>query len=710
MGRARWNAAAQPSVQADAKPRGRPSKVNNMELVRKVESVLAQFSQPSSRLSWNAQQKDWVLAPRLNLRKIFKFSMIQGLEYVTSSCWSRIFIALVVSLSPVCMNSVLCPWFLACIIFPCLSWTAMCFALTAKVNTLTQDKLFIWNQHSEIQQDLSLSVFHKIARRHLRHYKSADSINDYCIYCWDLKKKVMPQVTALLETVRKDLSELMEGYFTQWDSYEEACNLKERPGLHLRELRHFIQHHCERAPCSRHANNAFPCGLLSLRTRGSGFQQRKRIDLHAAEATACLNLQQTSKLLDSYLFHRSANDFQKPLLSKLLEQPPGDSIVILSDFKELVTLPLRSVATGEEFFANARKEISVFGCIISERQSDTNATVLWTHVLIIADILDHTSCRASQCIEEALRQRRGSATLKTIHLISDAGPHFRSYEAVHYSCCVMPRKHNARVVVHFGVEKHFKSEADRLFALFEKYVKAARMQQKDLVEISHLCTFLRTYNASQRRSDPTSPVLVVLDGCRSQKVPLAERKRITFKHFHITRTYCLSSTPVEGLNTSLNLGVRIFNHTYSNMVACVNLTPEACLEDSRDTAPVYRRGYWNETGRSRWDHDVQPLGLHDETSLTRRQTAQSANLPQGANASFSILPQARCLIEKRKRRSDKGKQRRLDKKQLLEQREDISNSSESSSSSSDSDSSSEGWKQEHVLQRSWHGTCFPGKR
>ena len=45
--------------------------------------------------------------------------------------------------------------------------------------------------------------------------------------------------------------------------------------------------------------------------------------------------------------------------------------------------------------------------------------------------------------------------------------------------------------------------------------------------------------------------------------------------------------------------------------------------------------------RSRWDHDVVPLGLHDETALTRRQSAQHHLLANSADPAFTGLPDAR---------------------------------------------------------------------
>ena len=79
------------------------------------------------------------------------------------------------------------------------------------------------------------------------------------------------------------------------------------------------------------------------------------------------------------------------------------------------------------------------------------------------------------------------------------------------------------------------------------------------------------------------------------------------------------------------------------------------------------------------------MGLHDETSLTRRQQAQSHLLVDGADQEFGKLNE-RCLIEKRKKSALKQKKRAEDRKRQLE--EGPASSSESSSSSQSSDTSS----------------------
>ena len=85
---------------------------------------------------------------------------------------------------------------------------------------------------------------------------------------------------------------------------------------------------------------------------------------------------------------------------------------------------------------------------------------------------------------------------------------------------------------------------------------------------------------------------------------------------------------------------------------------------------------------SRWDHDVVPLGLRDETALTRRQSAQHHSLANSADQAFKGLPDARSLIEKRRRRAEKQRKR-------VAAQKEAANAAESDSSTSTSSSGSE---------------------
>ena len=68
MGRVRWvNAGEQAEAASSSRPRGRPSKIENANVIRMVEAAFLETSQPSSRLCWNREQEEWMLAPCLQL-------------------------------------------------------------------------------------------------------------------------------------------------------------------------------------------------------------------------------------------------------------------------------------------------------------------------------------------------------------------------------------------------------------------------------------------------------------------------------------------------------------------------------------------------------------------------------------------------------------------------------------------------------------------
>lgn len=82
----------------------------------------------------------------------------------------------------------------------------------------------------------------------------------------------------------------------------------------------------------------FHVACASFCARGSGFNQKERLDLQNSEIDADKELKSMSKLLDSYLFHRAVSAHQKPLPKDMLDRPALDSLFLLVDFMELLTL------------------------------------------------------------------------------------------------------------------------------------------------------------------------------------------------------------------------------------------------------------------------------------------------------------------------------------------------------------------------------------
>ena len=287
-----------------------------------------------------------------------------------------------------------------------------------------------------------------------------------------------PKMVRLMNKGKAKLSELMPCYFAAWEVYEKKHSLHHRPGLHLELFLHFVNKHCSTSPCRDHVGSDFPCGLLHLRQPGSGFNQGQRVDLHSLEADLEFNLKKVQKLLNSYLFHRAANFHQRPALDALVVAPPLGHCVLMVDFKELLTLPIGNVQTSEMFYATGRFEVCTFGGVLVEHLPGSTAAaprVETSHILLFSSVLDHTALRANQLIDVCLGLRKGHLPLEGLHIVADAGMHFRSYESLYHHMVTLPAKHRVPCWCHWGVEKHFKSACDRMFGWLNSWITRAKL-------------------------------------------------------------------------------------------------------------------------------------------------------------------------------------------------------------------------------------------
>ena len=259
---------------------------------------------------------------------------------------------------------------------------------------------------------MSESTFRRILKRHLSEFKPPRRLTDFCQHCSDLQQKVLPDVVKAMKRWREVLLTRMPNYWSPWDEYI-ACKGFEfdaQPGLFLTDMVHFVDRHCENQPCRKHANSEFPCGLFHMRKRGSKFPQNQRVDLHGEEAAAAHELRCHLKLLMAYLHHRVCKEAQEKALSSQMANPPWQGCVLLSDWKELQTVPQSWCETSSMFFAQSRCECSIWGAQLlehSESSSIDNPILLEKYFVIVFPILDHTSLRTSQLVQMALESKQG---------------------------------------------------------------------------------------------------------------------------------------------------------------------------------------------------------------------------------------------------------------------------------------------------------------
>lgn len=538
--------------------------------------------------------------------------------------------------------------------------------------TLQKDKLRIFEDSDTLAPLMSESTMRRICKRHCREFKNPQNQSDYCQYCFDLDRKALPKVRKCASEARTALTQLLPQYFQNWDVFDEANNLAERPGLRLKLFRHFINRHASRQPCREHRDGTFPCGQGSMRQRGSGFPQNLGTTLHETEAKFEFELQNLQKALDSYLFHRASNQQQRPCLDLLMSEPPPGRPVLLVDFKELLTLPLAPVSTSEMFYATGRHEVSTFGGILFE---SIDGRVGVTHILVFSSILDHTACRANVLIDLCLQQWGHRGRLDAIDIIADAGLHFRSYESLYHHLVEMPNAWGIPVCCHYGVEKHMKSAADRLFGMLNGWLSKAIRNGATLVTIPDLVAMVKAEYKRDKNLRPNLKDLIVLHDESPKPAP---GRRLLAKDFHISRTYCVGSVPKEKKPWS-KFGVAVTNYIFSTQQQGVSLTTDLYDEPVDGSSPDWRRGYYG-PGQGNWATDPKPLDRHTDTCLTRRQKVVSPLLPEAVSLRHRA-PLSDAEIAAKRARWERSNLRRK------ELREGSASSSSSSSTSSSEDDS-----------------------
>lgn len=168
--------------------------------------------------------------------------------------------------------------------------------------------------------------------------------------------------------------------------------------------------------------------------------------------------------------------------------------VLVSDWKEQETIPQSWCQTGDQFFANARMECSIFGAQLIEHAANSRhdrPVLLRNYFVVISSIIDHTTLRTCQLLRLVLSKKQSPKPWTHLHLISDCGPHYRSMEALAHGLVTLCQELSIPTSVHFGCEKHFKSCIDRLFGWFRGCLQRHLDRKKDILTIDDLFQALK---------------------------------------------------------------------------------------------------------------------------------------------------------------------------------------------------------------------------
>ena len=453
--------------------------------------------------------------------------------------------------------------------------------------------------------------------------------------------------------------------------------MQDQPAKHLERFLHFLDRHHLQSSCRkcRDAADGFPCGQLHLRQG-----KPKRDVLHAKCAEACVDLKGWLKVLLAYNHHRAANETQKPAIRQLIDSPPWQHVTLLSDWRELLTLPIMWKETSEQWFANARKEISVFGALVSEHAVSSTSSrprIEKTFFLVLSSILDHTCARTNMLVKLCLDRRKGHHPMAALHLLSDAGPHYRGYENLYFSCVTLVTECGIPVSQSWGVEKHMKADVDECFGWFNGALKWIKDNKIQVIEVEELRAAVQQRFDALKDRDPSSPTVRVLVDEDAAKPTTCHR--LTASNLSITRTYCLSARP----DSRYRLGSQVVNHIFTTKPCSIPLE-DIVVETYTPTETQWRRGYWGK-GRKNWDTSIKWLGLHDESSLTRRKDAQDAYLPHALDRRHN-LPDFDSQLAKIHVRNRRRRARGHIRARTLKEKREAQNGESSSSSSTSSSS------------------------
>ena len=158
---------------------------------------------------------------------------------------------------------------------------------------------------------------------------------------------------------------------------------------------------------------------------GASMSRATKIALHEAEeARAAHKLKGHCELLEAYMWHRISAERQRTTTAKLLKDLSSTEAMLHFDFKENVRYPMSREETGDEWHAQNKLSLTVFGCAVHAPGRKN------THFLLVSEILDHDSQAAHLLLTQVLDTVQTKAyewsKVKTLHLVCDCGPHFRS--------------------------------------------------------------------------------------------------------------------------------------------------------------------------------------------------------------------------------------------------------------------------------------------
>ena len=300
------------------------------------------------------------------------------------------------------------------------------------------------------------------------------------------------------------------------------------------------------------------------------------------------------------------------------------------------------------------------------------------YLLLVSEVLDHDAQAANMLINEVIGIVRSHpkvdwSAVGLLWVVSDCGPHFRSYENVAHFCVTMVLSLKIKVQLMYLGEQHGKGACDRLFGWTNRWVEQY-VQSKPIHGLSDLVSAYTEGGKKMMASDPQGPLFHVAKFEPGQFRPTV-RKSFVCNSLKITQTYSLSAEP----STYAASGVVIRNNVFSDLVSADTLHPWRIAEVKATEKEAWRRGYYDKP-RS-WEQVGPEAG--DINAITRKHTAQASftteSLPT-PKRSFEETLSAKAQALSRKAAKSRRQSHALKAANASSSSSDSSSSSESSAS------------------------------
>lgn len=206
---------------------------------------------------------------------------------------------------------------------------------------LTHSKHRIWCQHESLHSALGWRTFCGLLRIHFPHVRNPRRDTDICYHCKVLDKELLPDALKCAQRLQDELVKLCPAYFTQFDA-DQSDGVK-----YLDKFARFV---------ARKEANA---GSDPLR---AGLALRSRMALHTLEAEAIHRLKPHVEIVQAYAWHQVSARRQSQFVSAHRAGGlPRSTALVQVDFKENVKYPLSPKETSEEWHAQNKLSLTVFG-------------------------------------------------------------------------------------------------------------------------------------------------------------------------------------------------------------------------------------------------------------------------------------------------------------------------------------------------------------